>query len=287
MTRVAMMPFFSQQHKGTKKFLLDSDNSMKRYLFMAEAMIEELNWDALIITPHHDQWATGPDTRFMDPATVNQIEFRGRWTPPENLEQRLHWVPSEWRRLTEGCDLLLTEHEIAAGPMARTLECPVHLLNGVPPEEPWPWMTPMFYVSWQAVAGLSGFSQAMQEHITRHLKKITKLTDVPRSVTIWPFAFDCRRLDEDDGEVERDIDVLFVQRCSATNYTHHREFIKAVQSLKRMGQTLRIGFTDVTHYLDTSGELPGDLTGVWRPDGILSQREYVALLRRSRAVIAM
>ena len=53
------------------------------------------------------------------------------------------------------------------------------------------------------------------------------------------------------ADTPRDIDVLFLPRCSATNYTYHEQFLGALTDL----QPLRTVFADPTKYLQHMGPL--------------------------------
>lgn len=100
---------------------------------------------------------------------------------------------------------------------------------------------------------------------------VRKQTDNP--VTSWRLGFDERR--HRDMRPLRDIDVFFVHRASATNYTHHREFIFAH---RQHLQGLKVVYADPTGYLRS---MAGEFCEYMEPG------EYISTLYRSKVVVSL
>lgn len=174
---------------------------------------------------------------------------------PNNPVQRVHWDCEQIDRLTYGSDVLVTNHEYLAIP-ARVVAPRLKIVQmcNVAPDDPL--FTAAFNAADMVVAQGNYARQCMQQ-----------MTRTP--VVTWPLAYD----EDNFGRAPalRDIDVLFLQRCSANNCTHHEEF------LRQMKPYWKVVFTDVTNFLKRS-----------RPDLAYSTpATYYDVLHRSKVVVSM
>lgn len=221
--RLTIAPFYSQQDKRTGQFLLKTCGARKQLSWLASRIHEELDWS----------------TRVYVPENVGDCAFPWGWsTPnisvasciPDNAVEQVHWDVPFLRQFFKDADIALLNHELLAIPVRRLFpKLKIVQMCSVRPD------TALFAEAWRCADLVVVQSETMAKYVAK---------SVVAQVSVWPLAFD-------DGDVawrhtcERDVDVLFVQRCSVTNYTKHLEFLEA---MKLMGN-LRVAFTDVTGYL--------------------------------------
>jgi hypothetical protein len=283
------LPFYSQQNKQTGKFLLDSCGTTKICDFIARRAFSELGWRVRVVLP--DLRACEPyDREFL----FDFAERKYVHIPADNLHQRLHWDVTAWRQAFGDCDIVLSFHEFAAWPlknMFSTLR--VVQFTGVPASAAWTWTRPLFHLSWRAADLNAVYSAPMARHIIDELTPLGTPSWKMKFPTprVWPLAYDAdvlrRNITMTGGTTSwRDIDVLFVPRASATNYSQHTEFIDAVKCLRARGWTGSVWFTDVTRYLRQSGALAG-IDNVHIAPHPESQVEYVRLLCRSKVAVCL
>lgn len=207
--KVLLWPFYSQQDKATGKHLATCGN-VRQCAFLSEQM------DCITVIP--DTWTEHP--------------FKGKvlrsYIPSSNPLQRLHWDT----RLVENCagvDLVICNHEYMAIPL-RTAFPNVRIIQmcSVVPDNA------LFAEAWRC----ADLVVAQNEVAAMEFRKLTN-----KPVSAWQMSFDERRFPQVTGG-HRPIDVIFVQRCSSTNYSHHLEFLEAIE-----GTAWRVVFTDPTGWM--------------------------------------
>lgn len=286
--RVALLPFFSQQDKTTGQFLLGSCGSTKMCTFLAKQIVNDLGWHATLIRPLWSQCADRVDWGdYNQGRGLRGLVEEARMTiPPHNLYQRLHWNPEEWVDLFTNVDLLINCHEMLGYPLKHLYpKMKIIQMNVVTPEEPWPWMAPLFRECWRAVDEVVALSPSMLDYIQAYCSQHHVRL---KMINTWPLSYDIDRLRRDPHATDaRDIDLLFVLRGSSTNYSHHVEFMQAFQMLRRDQWLGKVAFPDVTRYLSNEQAFE-KLQGPWEVlADSQSQRAYVNMLFRSKAVIAL
>lgn len=238
--RYSIWPFYSQHDKRSDTTIMTTCGATKQMDFIAQQLLA-LGHEVTVAVPWVSRY-------FYD--GCHQIEVR---VPLHNPSQRIHWDIDEIASVFAGCDVALCNHEFMAIPV-RTL-CPATYIVQMCATKPEP--IKLFQAAW-ACADLTVFHSHQQA---------TRLDEGPYS--IWPMAYDQTRIAENDDP--RDIDVLFVQRCSASNYTHHLEFLGQMPQL----DGLNVQFTDVTNYLRDQ-----------RPD-LTYSTDYYRTLRRTKVAVAL
>lgn len=213
-----MYPFYSQQDKRTGKFLLSTCGAAKQLSFLADRLASEMRWDVSVVLPM--PWQTQDRNPFRCYAERVYI-------PADNAIQRIHWNTVELGRLMRGVDVAVCNHELMAIPMSAISKAKLVQMCSVAPDA-------MFVSAWDA----ADLVVAQGEYAA---SVVRGRTETP--VTFWDMAYDEEAFRRTSSE--RPIDVLFVARCSASNYTHHLEFLDAMEQLSG----LRVAFTDVTCYL--------------------------------------
>jgi hypothetical protein len=231
--RVVIQPFFSQQDKGTGRFLLDADVTVQISRFLAEQLRGE-----------------GMEVRVLDPDGL----------PHDNKLQRLSFDVEAMSEALRGCDLFITHNELAASRARHLTRAKIVHFNHMMPLGGWEWMAPLQRASWAAADLVVFLSESLRS-----------FAGVPG--TVWPMVYDQRHIRSYE---DRPIDVLFVQRCSVSNYTHHREFLAADLS------GLRTVFTDPTRYLELH-ENPGGVEFAHCD----TRESYYELLGRSKVAVAL
>lgn len=292
MTRIALLPFFSQQNKQTGGFLLSSCVATKHCMYIGRRIMQELKWDVRLIIPDSkiDSWPV------VSKEIRNSMETRSAPIPNENFAQRLSWYPEQWSRLFGDCDILYTSHELIGWAIKRQMpKLKVLQMHYLSPSTAWPWMRPLFELNYMAADRLTCLSQPMRLAIQRDLIDSYAMRhqhiahgDILNHVSCWPLSVNTDALQSGGFPPERDIDLLFVLRGSSTNYSHHQEFFAALDILRRRGWRKLVGFTDYTRYL--SNEKCFEFSGV-EPYIVLGdpqdQEQYKQFLYRSKAVIGL
>lgn len=234
-------PFWSQQDKRTGEFLRTCGN-VKLAAWLARRIEEELGWTVEGVVPY------GVDFPFKFPVPVG--------LEPDNRLQKYDWPMKRLRRVLKDVDILVTSHEFLAIP-ARALFPNLKIVQMLVVD---PKPIGVFKEAWDSADLVVAQGPTAAQFVRRH-------TQTP--VSAWPMAYDRDIVEPLD--CVRDVDVLFVLRCSASNYTHHEEFLQAVE-----GTGLRVAFTDVTGYLRKL-----------RPDLEYSTPDtYIQYLNRSKTVFA-
>lgn len=278
--RVLINSFFSQQNKISNRFLLTTDGNTKIACFVAERMREEFGASVTFVVPRQELCEDSLSIWAYD----NKIRLLPTFVPYSNLHQRIHVNTVDLSYAVNDADLVITFNEFGAFPM-RALNPKLKIVqwNSLPPEYPWPWMAPGFFPHWLSADLIACQSQGQALEIRRlSSQHVFGL----REFQVWPFSFRKSTFDGvDHREDVRDIDLLFVQRCTTVNSSHHREFIQALMMMRECGWRGKVAFTDVTHYVRMSGIAEG--LGVEFFEHSDSQIEYAHFLRRAKNVIAL
>lgn len=251
--RVTLYPFFSQQNKITNKFRLDSDSGVKLYAYIAKQ---------LVALGHEVQFVLPPCEQREGAVRLSCAELVSPALEVSNLDRRLQWDPA-WLRRAGQCDLLLTQHEFLAYPL-RCLYPQLRIVMecGIRPDTAWPETKDMFPLAWRAATLVHCNSQNLADAVT----------DGGGRAVVWSFAYDDRLAVPRHSN--RDVDVLFNARCSATEYSNHSAFVSAMK-----GTELRVQMTDPTNYLRQRGEVLE-----WTGDPV---EHYEELLHRVKVVVGL
>lgn len=291
--RVALNPFYSQQNKVMGRFLLGSCGATKMLKFIAEKLRAQ---------------GHGVDFFAPDPAKVMTTDWADfsqwarRWgvelhllnIPINNPEQRVHFDANKMAQVLRNDNLVINWHEFHAFPI-RALFPRMKIIhyNGPFCDEPWAWMAPQFFVNWTAPDLLVGHNEGMLLHMYENLReRLGREYKGPR-MSIWPMAFRAETVDEVDAnplvDGNRDIDLLFIQRSSVTNYTHHWEFLDALKILRSHGWNGKVATTDPTSYLRSEGgpAFYEKEYGLELIDPPKTDAEYARLLFRCRAMFLL
>jgi hypothetical protein len=257
--RILLYPFFSQQDKRTGKFLLESDSGVKLYSYIASRAMGE-GWSTAFVLPQASQCE---DSEWTPPGSY--IRYPGH-LEQSNLDRRLQW-DSRWLRVcADVADVILTQHEFLAYPLRClvpnsriVMEC------GIRPETVWPQTGALFPLAWDAADLVHCNSWTLTDEM--------RLRGV--NASCWQFA-----VPEDVGPslASKAVDVLFNSRASATGYTNHDVFLRAME-----GTDLRVLVTDPTSYLRLEGGCSCD----WLPPEPLDRKSYVEALQSSTVVVGL
>lgn len=244
-----MWPFASQQDKVTGKFLLDTCGATKQLSWLAKRIEDELGWEVTAMVPRR---------------TEHRVPFKSWCTSSgmvaNNALEQVRWDPEELYSFFASADIALLNHELLAVPVRRLFpKLRIVQMCSVSPEP-----LPLFQAAWDS----ADLVVAQGWHAA---SVVDKLTRTRTRVVAWPLAYN--EADVVQQSCVRDVDVLFVQRCSVTNYTHHVEFLAAMEYM----YGLRVAFTDVTGYLRKT-----------HPHLEYSTAEtYKSYLARSRVAVAL
>lgn len=254
--RVLLLPFYSQQDKRTGLFLLGSDSGVRAYSYMGRRMLEE-GWSPTLAVPRPKQCS---DCQYLPYPTVSI----GYDLCTDNLRRRLQWVP-DWLAGLD-YDLVLTTHEFLPYPL-KCLRPDLRVIVecGIRPDTAWPTTSGMFPLAYGAADAVHCNSRVLAGEAVRWARR----------VFVWPFGYEDRR----GSAVDRDVDVLFPARASATGYSNHRLLAEALD-----GSSLRVVCTDPTSYLRAN---PGEVPAEWVSSEQLSRTMYNELLDRSKVVVGL
>lgn len=210
--RALIYPFYSQQDKATGRHLPTCGN-VKQMAFIARKLTE-IGWKVRVPVPHT-----------LPRSFPTAAEWRV-YVPSNNRAQRLHWDTKELEELGEGCDLAVCCHEFMSIPL-RALFPKLKLVQMCSVEVD----SSLFLEAWKC-ADLVVFQH----------ESARRGWSLPKS-TAWTMAYDSEQLPQLRGG-DRPIDVCFVQRASASNYSHHLEFMEAAK-----GRPWSVVYADPTKYL--------------------------------------
>ena len=282
--RVVIQPFCSQQDKESHRFLLDADVTAQISRFLA-ASLKRDGFDVCLALPGQEQCDY--------PAWSEQFEIFKVYTPPGNRNQRLHFDPVSIRAMLDGCDLFITHNEIKAINLRQVVSPTLKIVhfNHLLPLGEWKWIEALQVGSWNAAdlvvflaPSLKDFAEAASLRCGYNPKAM--------NMVVWPMVFDESHVYPRHIRSPGNVDLLFVQRCSANNYTHHREFLGALSVLRNEYQWKgRVVFTDPTHYLELNWARECDASGP-KDLGIEfarceNRRDYYELLHQAKLAIAM
>jgi hypothetical protein len=244
--RIVILPFYSQQNKLTGKFLLSTCGAAKQLAFLAEKLTED----------GHQVTAIVPSEQLREDEHPFKCGTFSAYIPPDNAMQQVHWDAGMLRRAFFDADICLCNHEFAAIPVRKLFpKKRIVQMCSVRPD------SLVFNAAWAA----ADLVVAQGSYAAERIRYSTRTP-----VTAWKLAYD-ERLFQRTVAGHRDIDVLFIQRCSASNYTHHEEFLAADLS------GLRVAYVDVTKYLRKQ-----------RPDlEYIEPEGYIDALYRSKVAVAL
>lgn len=255
MPKLVIWPFFSQQNKLNGFFRLDQCSGHKQNLFLME-QLSMLGWNVELVLPFEELCDQHDVTNFH--GFVRRV-----YVPNDNLTQRLHWNTHEVKRILHNADVAYIKHEtlpIVARCMFPNL--PIATECGFP-----------LGMAWSQTDFLIQEARLVSDLVCCNS---TELARDNANATVWKLGFDERRFPQ-GWTMVRDIDVLFPQRASVTNYSMHKEFINAMRCTN-----LRIAMTDVTKFLAKTNEAPAS----WLWD-VPNDKDYLSLLYRSKVVVGL
>lgn len=235
-----LWPFCSQQDKQTGKFRLASDSCVKLFQYIAD-QVPNPWW----ILPPFDQCCDIP-------------AFRGevRCYPDvsvDNKLRRFQWDVDFIRNLP--CGELFTSHDFLTIPLRHLRPDIRTYLEGMSPTAAWPEQAHLFPVAWKCA-----------DLVYCNSRKLAEMS----GGVVWTFAY------EDSvaraRPVQRTIDVLFNARASSTNYSHHQDFMEAME-----GSKLVVRMTNPTNYLTNHPWLLGPL----------DRNSYLDILHMSKVVVGL
>jgi len=285
--KIVIQPFCSQQDKVTHAFLLNADVTMDISRFLAE-QLAALGAEVRLILPHHLRCVGGY------PEWVGEFKVLvQQGISSDNKRRRLSFDAAEMYGMVNGADLFITHNELVAykvrqlvGPKTKIIH-----FNHLMPLGDWAWMEPLQQASWAAADLVVFLAQNLLQFAQQRLNgTLGKYEHV--KATIWPMVYDRRTILFREPQWPTAVDLLFVQRCSASNYTHHQEFLEAVRILRtEYGWQGRVMFTDPTGYLEQHGQR--DLSGLdlaalkLEYAHCISRDAYYKLLGESKVAVAL
>jgi len=284
--RVVIQPFMSQQSKKDSKFLIESEVTTQISRFLAYRL-RDVGHQVYFILPDARDCADG-----VYPEWLNLFPVIPRTIPTVNKNQRLDFDASFMQAALYKTDLFITHNELHAWKVRQLVGEKVKIIhfNHLMPLGDWKWMEPVQVASW-SVADLTVF-------LAPNLERTAKIRAAMKgyenlNFKVWPLVYDATAIKPRAVNDPADVDLLFVQRCSMSNYTHHREFIQAVQVLRSRYRFMgRVMFTDPTRFLELNEILESPVGVAMDELGIEyahagSRAEYFDLLNRTKVAIAM
>jgi hypothetical protein len=256
--RLTILPFFSQQDKRTGQFLLDSCGATKQARFLLERVRSELGWSVRVGMPANAN---------CDPFDRNITQVCRLRIPESNPLQSLHWDVFQLAELFRETDIAICNHELMAIPVRALFPKMriVQMCSVDPRGNDWR----LFEHAWSC----ADLVVAQGEYAKKYFSSGLADEPVRTHTSVWPLAFDEARFTVLDQNPlpPRDIDILFVNRCSATNYTHHEELLACDL------RPYKMVYTDPTCYLRTR-----------RPElAYCTHKDYLRTLYSSRVAIAL
>lgn len=286
--RVVIQPFCSQQDKLTGQFLLSADVTMDISRFLAEKLAT-IGADVYFILPHVSRCLGGYPT-WMPAFKV----FVHQGIASDNKLRRLTFDATAMREMLAGVDLFITHNELMAYKVRQLVGDKTKIIhfNHLMPLGDWAWMEPLQQASWAAADLVVVLAENLQRFAKGRINQVALWNYQDIKWALWPMVYDRRLIRFRESAWPATVDLLFVQRCSSSNYTHHREFIEAIKIL-RIDQSWqgRVVFTDPTGYLEHQGR--HEITGLYLPElnieyaHCASRDAYYKLLGDSKVAVAM
>jgi hypothetical protein len=255
--RILFYPFFSQQDKATGKFLMASDSGVRLYCYIANRL-QQAGHTCCIVEPPASQ--TAP---WVAPVQTIRVPH---FVATDNGERRLQWDPLWLKNIGQEFDVVFTTHDFLAIPLRMLSNVKIVLEAGVTPDLAWPKMRELFPLAWSA-------ADAVHCNTLELLKLVAPYNS---RVDVLQFSYESELATP--RQLDRNVDILFNVRASATNYTCHREFIAAMR-----GTMYTISMTDPTGYLRQTQEAPAE----WFYSRTPTRTEYERLLHRSKVVVSL
>lgn len=152
--------------------------------------------------------------------------------------------------------------------------------NHMLPEGDWRWIKSLQKLSMEAADAVVCLSDNIENWIQDNIILATP-------IHVWNYAFS-RRSDLVTKTEDRDIDFIFPQRCSSSNYSHHHDVLKAIKKLRMMSDCHpSVVFTDTTKFLETSNVDLRDISSEVRIERCYHREDYYKLLSRSKFAISL
>jgi hypothetical protein len=268
--------------------LLNADVTMDISRFLAE-QLAAAEADVRFILPHASRCAGGyPEWMHAFKVFVHQ------GISSDNKLRRLSFDATEMHGMLKGVDLFITHNELMAYNVRQLLGDKLKIIhfNHLMPLGDWAWMEPLQQAAWAAADLVVFLAGNLLRFAQQRISQLALWNYQEIKWTLWPMVYDRRPIVFREPSWPAKVDLLFVQRCSASNYTHHREFIEAIKIL-RIEQSWqgRVVFTDPTGYLEQQGrhELNGlDLAALNIEYAHCQSRDaYYKLLGDSKVAVAM
>lgn len=260
--KLLFYPFFSQQDKRDKLFLLGSDSGLRLYSYMASRALAD-GHDVSFVLPKREQCNYG-DFKLPSKCNVIRVPYQMELN---NLYRRLQWDVGFLKELAPQCDVFLTQHEFLSIPL-RVVAPNHHIVMecGIKPDTAWPETAGLFPMAWKCADLVHCNSESLRFDVAA----------AGGRATVWAFGYD--EAIADYAQLPRTISVVFPARASVTNYSNHEMFIEAFYT-----SALNVLMTDPTGYLRNTGGVPED----WLPRENLSRQQYLAALRQSKVVVGL
>lgn len=283
--KVVIQPFCSQQDKVSRQFLLNSDVTMDISRFLAE-QLAATGADVRFILPHPSR-CSGQYPEWMSAFKV----FIHQGISSDNKLRRLSFDATEMQGMLKGVDLFITHNELTTYKVRQLVGNKTKIIhfNHLMPLGDWAWMEPLQQASWAAADLVVFLAGNLLRFASQSVRKSMSVTLADLKFTVWPMVYDHRPICFREPSWPGKVDLLFVQRCSSSNYTHHLEFIEAVRHLRVGGWTGRVVFTDPTGYLEHHGReeyAPSESLKLEFAHCV-TRGDYYALLGDSKIAVAM
>lgn len=274
MVNYLLLPFFSQQNKETNQFSINKCCVSRIMDFYGRRLISH-GHNVKVVLPLKTQCEN--HELFSD----SRFQISRNFIPETNLLQRTSFDSRFTEIVIEDQDVIITNNEIQtsvikhlAKKVNKGASTVIHFNHLMPTGENL-WFRRRSIDSWN--------SADLVVVLNETLKKFIEQFAPNANIRVWKTVFP----EFEVQEKERDIDILFVQRCSVSNYTHHREFIRSVEVLRSLGFKGKVVFTDPTHYLRSE-----DIDLLKYIDNVEfasanSREDYEDLLSRSKYSVAL
>jgi len=270
---ICLLPFFSQQDKTDGHFLLQSCCTTQIARFLALALTRFSCYTVRAVVPDPKQ-ISGLSPIW--PCQTYPVTI-----PRNNHDQRSNFPAEKIYPLLQDSTILISQHELLSTKIRyRFPALKIIQLNYMHPLGDWTWMTDLQVQSWRASDYIAFISSLHREHA------LSLAPDIADRALVWPLTYDVTYFPDKIPVVNRDIDILFGQRCSQSNYTHHREFLQAIRLLQNSNWHGKVAFTDTTRWLEKFEPelLDGlDVTFLHATDRL----SYAKILARTKCAIAM
>lgn len=274
-----------QMMRGLIKEILRHTNDIHFYVVLgAIETFEDINYYGQIID-HSNVHFCGyhfPVDAFLNRQHFDVFEF-------ENLMQALPKMDIIWNNITEISRNIKTwmyyrKYEAKLITSCYWLDCPMINEEKVPIDVSYMWRQFDGFLCSDLVTFTCKSTQSAFRYNAAQVFKRPFIDDILSKSIIFDFGYQANELGKPPFDKAFPPIIVFLNRMSGINYTHHEEFINAIKILYSWRDDFEVVFTNPSKKIDPKWleqEVPNYVNYKNKHDQIYSRKEYIELIQAS------